>query len=86
MKRLIRHSSLVAALCVLYADLPSGALAGQRVELRGLASLYDVAAGAVRDTNGDGLADAVAARVIVPADPTIEDVQAAANIAGNAAR
>src|SRR5437867_566461 len=82
MKRLIRHSSLVAAVCVLYADLPSGPLAGQRVELRGLASLYDVAAGAVRDTNGDGLADAVAARVIVPADPTIEDVQAAANIAG----
>ena len=45
-----------------------------------LASLYEVASGAVRDTNGDGLADSVAARVIVPADPTIEDIQAAANI------
>lgn len=47
-----------------------------------LASLYDVASGAVRDSNGDGLADSVAARIIVPADPTIEDIQAAANIAG----
>src|SRR5439155_751402 len=56
--------------------------AAQRPELKSLASLFDVAAGAVRDTNGDGLADSVAARVIVPADPAIEDVQAAANIAG----
>jgi murein tripeptide amidase MpaA len=82
MKGLIRQSSLIAAVCLLSAGVPSGRLVAQRAELRGLASLYDVAAGAVRDTNGDGLADAVVARVIVPADPTVEDVQAAANIAG----
>src|SRR5947209_8626206 len=54
----------------------------QRAELTGLASIYSIAAGAVRDTNGDGLADSIAARVIVPAEPTVEDIQAAANIAG----
>src|SRR5947208_10812207 len=71
-------------LCLVTCLIAAGLLvpSGQRAELRGLASLYDVAAGAVRDTNGDGLADSVVARVIVPADPSIEDVQAAANIAG----
>ena len=56
--------------------------AAQRVEVTGLASIYSLAGGAVRDTNGDGLADSVAARVIVAADPAVEDIQAAANIAG----
>ncbi len=36
----------------------------------------------VRDTNRDGLADIIAARIIVPDHPTPEDIQAAANIAG----
>src|SRR5215210_92940 len=35
-----------------------------------------------RDTNGDGLADAVAARIIVPAAPTLADIEAATNLAG----
>src|ERR1051326_8100333 len=51
-------------------------------ELADLASIYSIAAGAVRDTNGDGLADAVAARVVLPAEPAVEDIEAAANIAG----
>lgn len=33
------------------------------------------------DTNGDGLADAVAARIIVPAAPTPQDVEVATNLA-----
>ncbi len=37
--------------------------------------------GLTRDSNGDGIADRVAARVIVPASATIEDSTAAANIA-----
>ena len=53
-----------------------------RPEPTGVASIYSIAAGAVRDTNGDGLADSVAARVILPAEPTVEDIEAAANIAG----
>src|SRR5881394_2638372 len=35
----------------------------------------------VRDTNGDGLADAVAARIVVPAAPSLADVEAATNLA-----
>src|SRR4029078_926956 len=57
-------------------------VAAARVEVSGLASVYNLAAGAVRDTTADGLADTVPARVILPADPTVEDIQAAANIAG----
>ena len=34
-----------------------------------------------RDTNGDGLADAVAARVIVPSTPAMADVEVATNLA-----
>src|SRR6185295_9505286 len=34
-----------------------------------------------RDTNGDALADSVAARVIVPAAPALADVEAATNLA-----
>src|SRR5258705_4698893 len=34
-----------------------------------------------RDTNGDGLADIVAARVIVPATPALADVEVATNLA-----
>lgn len=54
----------------------------QKTSLKGLSSAFSVSRGMVRDTNADGLADTVAARVIVPAKPAVEDVQAAANIAG----
>jgi len=37
--------------------------------------------GLTRDANGDGIADTVAARVIVPAAPSVEDSVAAANLA-----
>ena len=37
--------------------------------------------GLVRDTNGDGIADRVAARIVVPASPSTEDSLAAANLA-----
>ena len=82
MKRLFGCSVSVLIACLLVTDVPAWRASAQRMELRSLASLYDVAAGAVRDTNGDGLADSVAARVIVPADAAVEDIQAAANIAG----
>ncbi len=45
-----------------------------------LVSLF-AANGLTRDTNGDGIADTVAARVIVPAQPALEDSLAAANLA-----
>src|SRR5437870_1054010 len=34
-----------------------------------------------RDTNGDGLPDSVAARVIVPSAPALADIEAATNVA-----
>jgi hypothetical protein len=87
MKRLI--PALVALAIVVGLDpmvrLRLTASAGQpaaRTELTGLASIYGIAAGAVRDTNGDGLADSIVARVVLAADPSVEDIEAAANIAG----
>ncbi len=47
-----------------------------------LATVFSGPHGALTDTNGDGLADSVAARVVVPTVPTADDVEAAANIAG----
>jgi len=54
----------------------------QAVEPPGLESLFNLANGVVRDTNGDGVPDAVAARVIVPGKPSREDVTGATTIAG----
>jgi hypothetical protein len=60
----------------------NGSAASDATSLAGLGDLFNPAKGAVRDVNGDGLADGVAARIIVPAKPAPEDVLAAANIAG----
>lgn len=46
-----------------------------------LTSLFQPATGVVRDTNDDGLADRVAARIVVPASPTVREIQAASNLA-----
>jgi len=47
---------------------------------QGLDAIY-AAGRALRDTNADGVIDAVAARVVVPAEASAEDLEAAANIA-----
>jgi murein tripeptide amidase MpaA len=80
MKRLI--PAVLALLGFVGFQPLGGGSAAQRPEWTGLSSIYSLAAGAVRDTNGDGLADTVAARVVLPAEPAIEDIEAAANIAG----
>ncbi len=46
-----------------------------------VADFFNISRGFVRDTNGDGIADVLATRIIVPAKPSVEDVQAATNIA-----
>jgi len=51
-------------------------------QLGSLAAVFVGAHGAVTDTNGDGLPDSIAARIILPAAPTTDDIEAAANIAG----
>jgi hypothetical protein len=54
----------------------------QAAEALDLTALFNPTSGAVRDTNGDGIPDTIAARVIVPASPAHEDVEGAATIAG----
>jgi hypothetical protein len=53
----------------------------QRAAPPSLAVLFEPQSGIVRDTNGDALADAVAARVILPARPAAEEIEAATNLA-----
>lgn len=57
-------------------------LAAQAPAIRGVDSLFDLQTGVVRDTNGDGLADAIAARVVVGDRPSLEDMMVATNLAG----
>lgn len=77
-----RRILLVAATIALAGPLlvPRNALRAVARDPQSLTALV-AARSLTRDTNGDGLADAVAARVIVPASPTIGDVEAATNLA-----
>ena len=74
---------LLAVLALAAATLsPISFLTAQVPGVPGFEALFDVQTGIVRDTNGDGLADAIAARVIVPDAPSVEDMMVAANVAG----
>lgn len=76
----------LAGLSLLLLITSSGVLrprvAAQAPLVFGFEMLFDLSTGIVRDTNGDGLADAIAARVIVADKPSIEDMQVATNLAG----
>ena len=80
MSAFTRGSAVIAAV-LLVCQAPQAARQEARNALD-LAAFFAGAGGVVRDTNDDGIADSVAARVIVPATPTREDSLAAANIAG----
>ena len=85
-----RASRLAVSVCLLALLAPTIALtgagpAGRAPERLRLAAPFDLATGTVRDINGDGLADSVAARVIVPAAAASEEVEAATNIAARLA-
>ncbi len=80
MKRLAFATLLFLA--ALTISRGSDAVRAEPAAPRSLGSLFDLATGLVRDTNGDGLADDVAAQIVIPAAPSAEDAQAAANIAG----
>jgi zinc carboxypeptidase len=73
-------AALLASLSVLPLTTPSRVV---HADARGPQSLTAlVAPGSLtRDMNGDGLSDAVAARVIVPADAALADIEAATNLA-----
>ena len=57
MKRALLLATVVTGASTLLVDLSGLRVSAQRPEMRSLASLYDVTTGAIRDTNGDGLAD-----------------------------
>jgi hypothetical protein len=80
-KSVLPSMALVCLALALSSSTPAARPTGERSGLASLSALFDVSRGAVRDTNGDGLADAVAARVVVPADPSRHDIQAAAEVA-----
>jgi hypothetical protein len=50
-------------------------------QFKGLTSIFDPVSGVARDTNGDGLPDVIAGRIIVPASPSTDEIQAAINLA-----
>lgn len=60
----------------------AAAIAPRITAIVGFDSLFDLSTGMVRDTNGDGLADSIASRVIVSDKPSVEDIQVATNLAG----
>ncbi len=83
MTRILLGASL--CLTLLLSGWPAAGVMAQRPAPRGPASLDGMVARAVRDTNGDGLADLVAARVILPQTPTAEEIEGAANLAARLA-
>src|SRR4051812_23788512 len=74
---------LFAAVLASVSILPLATRSRVHADARGPLSLTALAApgSLTRDTNGDGLSDAVAARVIVPADAALADIEAATNLA-----
>src|SRR6266545_8175255 len=78
MKRFLLCAATVAGVC-----LAVQRQAAVRADTRAAQSITALvsANSLTRDTNSDGLADTVAARVIVPAAPTLADVESATNLA-----
>jgi hypothetical protein len=75
--------SIAALVACLLAGAPANRPLAQS-HVPSLTALFELAGGMVRDTNGDGLADAVAARIVVPQQPAAEEIEAAANLAARA--
>jgi hypothetical protein len=81
MKRHLFYVAVCAALLSGPWPPDAGPVLAQRAAPARPASLAEMVGAGVRDTNGDGLADAVAARVILPPEPASEEIEGAANIA-----
>jgi hypothetical protein len=73
-------ASVLVLLLVGGALIPNAAMRQTRDGGATLTTLF-VPGGIVRDTNSDNIPDAVGARIVVPASPTVREIQAAANIA-----
>src|SRR5262245_19333654 len=75
--RLLSAAGLVALCTLLFVSPPNHADERVTQSLTALVGPHSL----TRDTNGDSLADTVAARVVVPASPALADVEAATNLA-----
>jgi hypothetical protein len=74
--------AIVAALSLAAAgSRPHAAAPKESGAAPSLTTVASLSEGIVRDTNGDGIADAVAARIIVPDHATVSEAAAAANLA-----
>jgi murein tripeptide amidase MpaA len=78
---LVGCAALALATVVITGQSPHQDASRTPDQLDTLAGVFSGPHAAVRDTNGDGLNDAVSARVILPDTPTADDIEAAANIA-----
>jgi len=74
---------LLLAVAVAFGCAPLAFRGPVQADARSVQSLTAIVGpqGVTRDTNGDGLPDTVAARVIVPASPSLGEVDAATNLA-----
>lgn len=81
MSRTCLYACAFAAAALLVGQSP-GAAQQEPQDALDLSAFFAGSRGMVRDANGDGIADSVAARIIVPSTPAKEDSLAAANIAG----
>src|SRR5258705_2467211 len=79
----MKSRRLIVTLAVALGCVPLTFRGGVQADARAGRSLTAIVGpqSLTRDTNGDGLADTVAARVIGPASPTLGDVEAATNVA-----
>lgn len=80
-----RNAAIVCVIITLLAMITANGLdwstAFDEPAHGGLSDVFSLTRGMVRDSNGDGLADLVAARIIVPAKPSSEDILAASDLA-----
>ena len=72
---------LAAAVVAVSLPLPPAVRVIADIPLPRTLTALVAANGLTRDSNGDGLADLVAARVIVPANPSLADLETATNLA-----
>jgi Zinc carboxypeptidase/S-layer like family, outer domain len=76
----IRRCGFALLLLIAGGPIPDAAIPQAPDDGLTLTSLFDTS-GIARDTNGDGIADAVGARIVVPVSPTVREIQAATNVA-----
>ena len=80
-KALVSLAALALVSSALIGQSPAPGGSRSPDQLESLSGVYAGPHAAVRDANGDRLNDQVVARVILPAAPASEDIEAAANIA-----